>query len=94
MPELQRRISWVTTMLFGMKEPHERLLHHHYQQLHLTLSLSVLLLSVSDSAPEEVGLWPPVNLVIHGGRSPCCHGLLGLSMLCWGISKGRYRGGR
>lgn len=59
----------------------------------LTFSLSVLLLSVSDSAPEEEGLWPPATLVIHGGRMPGCHWLLVLSMLCWGISKSQEKGG-
>lgn len=65
---------------------------HNTAASQLTFSLPVLLLSVSDSAPEEEGLWPPATRRIHGGRIPCCHWLLRLSMLCWGIS-GRLKHG-
>lgn len=74
------------------ERPHTQEPNYPITGLQLTFSLSVLLLSVSDSAPEEDGLWLPATLAIHGGRTPCCHWLLWLSMLCWGIS-GRLRQG-
>lgn len=57
----------------------------------LTFSLSVLP-SVSDSAPEEEGLWPSATLVIHGNRMISCQWLPPPSMLCWGIYESWDRG--
>ncbi len=49
-----------------------------------TRSLSVLLSSVSDSAPEEAGLC--CTLTIHGDLWTASHWLFCVSILCLGMS--------